>query len=286
MSPAPSFLVLTSLFLTVAALERVPAFQFRPARLLRPFVATDAAWYVVATTANLISTFVLRPQLSKLAIPGVADSIVSLPFVVRIVVAVVVYDFIAFAVHVAIHRSDRLWSVHKVHHSSLQLDGLATTRTHMFEHLLRNVPAQATLFALGMSAPTVATTLVIYAAFALHGHSNLRVGGRWLEMVFVTPRLHRLHHLPDTTQNNFGTVLTIWDRLFGRFVSRDARPSERTGVPGEIDEYPQRFVAAFCRPMKEARDRGLTRALTPRTPIEAASEGVGFEPTVPQRTPS
>jgi len=164
MSPGLSFLVLTSLFLTVAALERVPAFQFRPSRLFRPFVATDAAWYLVATTANLISTFVFRPQLTKLAIPVVADSIVGLPFVVRVVAAVVVYDFVAFAVHVGIHRSDKLWSVHKVHHSSLQLDGLATTRTHMFEHLLRNVPAQATLFALGMSASTVGTTLVIYAA--------------------------------------------------------------------------------------------------------------------------
>jgi sterol desaturase/sphingolipid hydroxylase (fatty acid hydroxylase superfamily) len=264
-SPGLSFLVLTSLFLTVATLERVPAFRFRPARLLRPFVATDAAWYLVATTANLISTFVFRPQLSKLAIPRVADSIFGLPVVIRVVMAVVVYDFVAFAVHVGIHRSDRLWSVHKVHHSSLQLDGLATTRTHMFEHLVRNVPAQATLFALGMSAPTVATTLVIYAAFALHGHSNLRVGGRWLELAFVTPRLHRLHHLPATTQNNFGTILTIWDRLFGRLVSRDARPSERTGVPGEIDEYPQRFVAAFCRPMKEASSRRPTRLEPART---------------------
>jgi sterol desaturase/sphingolipid hydroxylase (fatty acid hydroxylase superfamily) len=259
MSPGLSFLVLTSLFLTVAALERVPAFQFRPARLLRPFLATDAAWYLVATTANLISSFVFRPQLSKLAIRGVAGSIAGLPLVARVVAAVVVYDFVAFAVHVGIHRSDMLWSVHKVHHSSLQLDGFATTRTHMFEHLLRNVPAQATLFALGMSAPIVATTLLIYAAFALHGHSNLRVGGRGLEMVFVTPRLHRLHHLPATTQKNFGTILTIWDRLFGRFACRDASPTERAGVPGEIDEYPQRFVAAFCQPMKEARARRPTR---------------------------
>ncbi|TML91473.1 MAG: sterol desaturase family protein [Actinobacteria bacterium] len=115
------------------------------------------------------------------------------------------------------------------------------------------------------SASTVGTTLVIYAAFALNGHSNLRVGGRWLEMVFVTPRLHRLHHLPATTQNNFGTVLTVWDRLFHRFVSRDARPTERTGVPGEIDEYPQRFVSAFCRPMNEARARRPSRLEPART---------------------
>lgn len=255
MNPSLSFLVLSVLFLAVFGLERVPTFQFRPSRAVRPFMATDGAWYLVATTANLMSTFVFRPQLSKLVIPAVADSISGLPPLVRLGIAVVVYDFVAFAVHVGIHRSDRLWSVHKIHHSILQLDGLATTRTHLFEHMLRNVPAQATLFALGMSAPTVAAALLIYAAFALHGHSNLRVGGRWLELVFVTPRLHRLHHLPATTLNNFGTILTIWDRLFGQLVMRDASPEERTGVPGEIDEYPQRFLIAFRQPMKEARAR-------------------------------
>lgn len=255
MSAGVSFLVLSSLFLATAALERVPAFQFRPLRGLRPFMATDAAWYLVATAANLISTFVFRPQLSQLAIPGVADAVNGMPLVARAALALVVYDFVAFAVHVGIHRSDVLWSVHKVHHSSLQLDGLATTRTHLFEHLLRNVPAQAALFGLGMSAPIVATTLVIYAAFALHGHSNLRVGGRWLELIFVTPRLHRLHHLPATTQNNFGTVFTIWDRLFDRLVTRDASPDERTGVPGEIDDYPQRFLVAFRQPINETRVR-------------------------------
>ena len=132
--------------------------------------------------------------------------------------------------------------------------GLATTRTHMFELLVRNLPAQAALFALGMPSSVVAMSLLIYAACALHGHSNLRVGGRWLEMVFVTPRLHHLHHMPATTQSNFGTVFTLWDRIFGRLVF-DANPHERTGVPGEIDEYPQRFLPAFRQPMMEASGR-------------------------------
>jgi len=90
-------------------------------------------------------------------------------------------------------------------------------------------------------------------AFALHGHSNLRVGGRRLEMVFVTPRLHRLHHLPATTQNNFGTVLTVWDRAFGSLLVRDTRDGERFGVPGEVDTYPQRFAAAFREPLLQVR---------------------------------
>ena len=252
MSPIPSFLVVSTLFLMVFALERIPALQFRPSGVVRRHMLTDGAWYVVATGANVISTFVFQPLLSMLAIPGVAEPIGEAPLVVQVGLGIVVYDLVAFAVHVGIHRSDTLWSVHKVHHSTLLLDGLATTRTHLFEHLVRNVPAQAALFALGMPASTVAMTLVIYAAFALHGHSNLRIGGRWLELVFVTPRLHRLHHLPATTQHNFGTVFTVWDRIFGRLVVRDARPEERTGVPGEIDEYPQRFADAFRQPGREA----------------------------------
>lgn len=255
-----SFLVLSGLFVAVGALERVPALQFRrTVGFRRPFMATDGAWYLVATGANVISAFVLRPQLQKLALPGVGSVVGGLPAWARLLVALVVYDFVAFGVHVFIHRSDALWSVHKVHHSSLQLDGLATTRTHMFEHLVRNLPAQAVLFSLGFSASVVATTLVVYAAFALHGHSNLRVGGRWLELLFVTPRLHRLHHLPETSLTNFGTVFTVWDRLFGRLVVRDASPSERTGVPGELDTYPQPFVAAFRQPLREARTRSAER---------------------------
>ena len=216
-------------------------------------MGTDVAWYLVASTAALTSTVVLRALLSPLAIPVVSDLGRSLPSPLRILLAVVVYDFVAFTVHVAVHRSDRLWLVHKVHHSSLELDGLATTRTHPVELLIRSVPAQAALFALGMPPSTVVTALFVYAAFALLGHSNLHVRGRGLELVFVTPRLHRLHHLPATTQNNFGTVFTIWDRVFGKLVVRDANAKEQTGVPGEIAEYPQSFVDAFRQPMKEVR---------------------------------
>jgi sterol desaturase/sphingolipid hydroxylase (fatty acid hydroxylase superfamily) len=253
-------LILSLLFVAVAALERVPAFRRVPARLVRPHLATDVAWYGVATAAGLVSTIVFRPQLAKLAVIDVE----AFPWAARLAVAVVVYDLVAFAVHVAIHRSDALWSVHKVHHSSLQLDWLATTRTHMFEHLVRNVPAQAVLFAMGMSADIVVAALLIYAAFAVHGHSNLCIAPRWMESVFVTPRLHHLHHLPATTERNFGTILTVWDRALGRFVDHEAPAGARTGVPGEVDAYPQRFVDAARQPLREARARRVALAATAR----------------------
>ena len=248
MNPAISAGIVATLFLTVAGLER----------FLRRHLATDAGWYLIATAANVIAAFVLLPMLSRLALPGIAPAIRHLAWADRLMLAVVVYDFFSFLVHVVLHRSETLWSVHKVHHSSLQLDWLATTRAHLMENLVRQVSAQIPLFALGMKATIVAPTLVVYAAFALLGHSNLRVRGRWLELVFVTPRIHRIHHIPATSQRNFGTIFTFWDRAFAWFLSTDVDPTERVGVPGEVDAYPQRLAAAFRQPFREIRSRRTT----------------------------
>lgn len=246
-----SLAVLSAIFLTVAALERVPALRFAPSRFLRPHLLTDAAWYGVAAATSLVSAVVFRPQLERLAIPPVAHRVDAAPAALALVLAVLLYDLVAFGVHVIIHRSDVLWTVHKVHHSTRRLDWLATTRTHMCEHLVRNLPAQAALFAVGIPTPLIASAIAIYAVFALLGHSNLGVNLRRLEPLFITPRLHRLHHVPATTQNNFGTVFSIWDRLAGTLVARDTAPDEPMGVPGELDTYPQRFAQAARHPARE-----------------------------------
>lgn len=252
-------LYLAGAFLLVAGLERVPRLRFVPSPFLRPYLATDTLWYVAATGSSAVSVFVFRPALERLALPGVDAAVDGLPAALRFLLALAVYDLVAFAVHVGIHRSDTLWSVHKVHHSSLRLDWLATTRTHVFEHLVRNLPAQAVLFALGVPGAVIAGVAVVYAVFALLGHSNLALDLRRLEPVFVTPRLHRRHHVLATTQRNFGTVFSVWDRLFGLLVAVDTDPSEPFGVPGEREEYPQRFIDAFRAPLRELRARRYAR---------------------------
>jgi sterol desaturase/sphingolipid hydroxylase (fatty acid hydroxylase superfamily) len=244
-----SVAVLTAVYLAVAALERVPALAFRTLPRPRPYLATDAAWYGVAVGATAVSAFVIRPQLARMAIGPVG----RVPLVLQLAVAIVVFDFVSFAVHVALHRYDGLWRLHKVHHSSLQLDGFATTRAHMFENMVRFVPAQAVLFLLGVRPGLVTPTVAIAAVYGISNHSNLGVDLHWAEGLFITPRLHRRHHVPETSQRNFGAILTVWDRLFGTLVQRDTRPDEAFGVPGEVDSYPQRFADALRAPLVQAR---------------------------------
>jgi sterol desaturase/sphingolipid hydroxylase (fatty acid hydroxylase superfamily) len=75
----------------------------------------------------------------------------------------------------------------------------------------------------GMSpwAPTVYAAIAI--AVQLWQHANVRLSARVdhaLGWVLVTPRQHRAHHATDPAlfNSNFGTVLSVWDRLFGTLV--------------------------------------------------------------------
>jgi sterol desaturase/sphingolipid hydroxylase (fatty acid hydroxylase superfamily) len=105
-----------------------------------------------------------------------------------------------------------------------------------------------------MGVGEVVPTVAIYAAFGVSNHSNLGMNLGWAEGLFITPRMHRRHHIPTTSQKNFGTILSVWDRMFGKLVRADTKPDERFGVPGEIDSYPQRFWPAVCQPMLQIRE--------------------------------
>ena len=246
-----SFGVLTGMFLLVASLERIPRLQHTPSSLRRPWFETDLLWYLVAALAAGLSTFILRPVLVRLAVPGLSTVIGSLPMPLALVVAVVVFDGVFFTVHVGMHRSDTLWNVHKVHHSSRQLDFLATTRTHAFEHFLRNVPAQLVLFACGFAPETVATSVLVIGGFGVLNHSNLRLPLDRVEWLFVTPRLHRVHHVPVSSLNNFATIFSVWDRAKGSLRRLDTPSGAILGVPGEVETYPQSFGRAFREPARQ-----------------------------------
>ncbi len=239
-------------YAAVATLERVPGLRLRESPFWRPFFATDVGWYLVAVAI----TVAFGPALEGLArsraalgLPGLES--LGLPWAAQVAVATVLYDLGAFTAHLLLHRYDLLWRLHKVHHSSRVLDWLATTRAHGLEHLARGIPTQAVLFTLGVPASALAMALAIYAAFATLGHSNLRVDLSRLEWLFVTPRLHRLHHVPETTHRNFGTIFTVWDRLLGRLVTKEAGPGQPLGVPGEIDRYPQSWWRQLVEPFRD-----------------------------------
>src|SRR5438874_496450 len=188
--------VLSSLYALVFVIERRPRTRFRDLPYRRRYFLTDLTWYALVVGMSAIGVFVLRPFFDRIAVRPVARLVRDLPPLGRFAIALLIYDLVSYGVHRGMHRSDLLWSIHKVHHSTLELDGLAATRQHLLENMIRFLPGQVAMFLLGIPTAQIAPAVAVGAAFAVITHSNLNVDLRIMEKLFITPRLHRRHHVP------------------------------------------------------------------------------------------
>ena len=64
--------------------------------------------------------------------------------------------------------------------------------------------------------------------------------------------MHRLHHSMLRTEHdsNYGSMLSIWDRLFGSLLVRDNLDSLRLGLNDESDSEKQQLFALLLRPFR------------------------------------
>ncbi len=263
-------LIVGAYFLVVAGLERVPALRFRSSRVLRPYLGSDlfyyATSYVVLGAIGVTVVTAGSAWLGALGVPRLAA--LGLPRWCTVLLALLVVDLGNYLAHYLLHRVTWLWEFHKIHHSSLRLDGFAMSRSHLVEHLAARRPIiYGMLILIGFPLDAILLGAVLFTFWAILNHANLGVNLRFLEPVLITPRLHRLHHVPATTHKNLGTLLTVWDQLLGLRVAHDVPPLTPMGVPDEVDTYPQGWLRQLVEPFK----RVLRRSAAPATgPSHAA----------------
>lgn len=252
---------------------------------VRPFVARghrhDLLFAVVSATVlvPLVTALTLSfSHVVRTALPWVV--LPDLPWAPRwavIVAIVVLMDFCNWAVHRANHRVRMLWRFHELHHSQEDLNVLTVFRTHPFIHVSYLVAAIPGIVLVANGAMTSAV-LVGYAAMVAFAHSNTRLGFGPLDRVFVSPNVHRIHHMVDGPQDvNLGFALTVWDQLFRRAVfPTPATVRADTGLPGrpltveQAGERPRHlrvFAAQLMGPFRPMHD--LTD-LPPVRPKESA----------------
>jgi sterol desaturase/sphingolipid hydroxylase (fatty acid hydroxylase superfamily) len=265
-------LIPTVVGVTLAVLERFPSLCFLRSRLLRKYVASDVVYLLTGFVVGgslALSFIAVGSDLvgSAFGVPRLSAG--DLPLWVTAPAALVALDLGNYVAHSLLHRFGPLWEFHKVHHSIETLDWLATFRSHIVEQTLRRLVAPLLLILVGFPADAVALAGGVFLAWGILNHANLDLNLSFIEPVFVTPRIHRIHHVPDTDDRNFGTVFTIWDRLRGTFIGRDTSPDAALGVAGEGSTYPGGWLAQFVEPFKRIARRG-ERA---RTPIPQSPTG-------------
>lgn len=145
----------------------------------------------------------------------------ELPFWIKLILSVMLFDFATYWLHRASHKIPLLWRLHRVHHSDTTMDSTATFRFHPIElaivYQAGNVVA-AGIF--GLDVTSLALYYFIVYIFFFLEHSNLNFP-KWLNntfgLIFVMPDHHRVHHHQEQfyTDSNFADIFIIWDRIFG-----------------------------------------------------------------------
>jgi len=142
-------------------------------------------------------------------------------------------DASRYGLHRLLHKFDFLWRIHQLHHSATTLTPITTLRLHPFESVLYQIRgslvhglcAGSSFYFLGYQADAWqiwgASAWVI--AFNVLGanlrHSHIPFSYGRLEALLISPAQHQAHHGVKTMMSNYGSVLSIWDRLGGSLRS-------------------------------------------------------------------
>ena len=184
----------------------------------------DAPWFAVYV--------VVAPAIAWLAARAVdatewasPEPLAAAPPVVRVAVALVVYDLAAYGLHRAMHTT-RLWWLHRVHHASRGLSWWTAFRAHPLSALVMHTAPLVVLAALGVGPAVVGAVVSVVFAVTLLGHADVWVPPA-LAWIVATPAYHRRHHEPDHGMHNLVLLFPLIDLAFGTCVMSPGTPGRR-----------------------------------------------------------
>lgn len=226
-----------------------------------PSSLVDYQWLVInhilriALVVPLIGgqlAFALMTNRSLIAVFGQGDYMLWPAAVTAVTFTVVLFllnDFTRFLVHYLYHRVPFLWRFHAIHHSANQLTPFTLYRIHSVEMIINSCRSVLVLGAVSgvfiflfdgtIGLVEVAGVSIFNALFNLAGanlrHSHVWLGYGFLEKWLVSPAQHQIHHsvAPEHIDKNFGSMLSVWDRMFGSWIASKGQRVERFGISGK-----------------------------------------------------
>jgi sterol desaturase/sphingolipid hydroxylase (fatty acid hydroxylase superfamily) len=161
--------------------------------------------------------------------------------------------------HVANHKITFLWRFHNVHHIDPELDVSTAFRFHPGEVALSTLFRAIQVVLIGPSASTFVMYEIIFQIGTFFHHSNLWLPlplERALNLVFVSPRMHGIHHsnFRNETDSNYSVIFSVWDRMhrtIGLGISQDEID---IGVPGYTRKKDNRLKQVMIFPFIKQRE--------------------------------
>ena len=170
---------------------------------------------------------------------GILNWLPEMPFWLYILLGVLLLDLIgAYTAHWVEHKVKPLWMVHLVHHTDHNVDTTTANRHHPLESMIRFMFTLLGVFIVGAPIGLVMLYQSLSLILSQFNHANIRLPQKLdaaLSWIIVSPDMHKVHHhyvLPYT-DSNYGNIFSIWDRLFGTFMTLD-----RDKIVYGVDTFP------------------------------------------------
>ncbi len=185
-------------------------------------------------TAANISIFIINQLLEKTIISAIGViclmpfhwlTPLSIPITVwSWVLAFFVADFTYYWMHRFEHEHRILWASHSVHHSSEDYNLTISMRLSIVEGLFEWI-FLIPMILIGFTPFQAIVGLILVAQFQTWIHTERIHKLGWLDEVFNTPSIHRVHHGSNRKylDKNYGGVLIIWDKLFKTYQREEEK---------------------------------------------------------------
>lgn len=184
---------------------------------------TDTAYFFILipiakflSTVAIIIAFVLTVRfIPKL---GVAQ-LGSQPQWLQVLEVILLGDIFGYWIHRAFHRVPALWPYHAVHHSSEQIDWLASVRVHPVNSVVTKLGSTVPFFFLGFSKLTLGAYIGFLAIYPLVLHANVAWSYGPFRTLIASPAYHRWHHTAEREglNKNLSGLFPFIDVLFGTY---------------------------------------------------------------------
>jgi sterol desaturase/sphingolipid hydroxylase (fatty acid hydroxylase superfamily) len=133
-------------------------------------------------------------------------------------VQILLLDYTLYLWHRLNHGPAILWRFHNVHHADLDMDVSTASRFHFGELVFSAGFRIGQIVILGIDPFTLVLFETLITSAAQFHHANIFLPirlERLLNVLFVTPRMHGIHHslVRGETDSNYSTIFSFWDRL-------------------------------------------------------------------------
>lgn len=186
---------------------------------------------------------------------------VSMPLWGQLILGLLLMDLIsAWFVHWLEHQVPFMWKFHIIHHADQKVDVTTGNRHHPGESVFRFVFTIIATLIVGAPMWLIFAYQTLSVVMTQFNHANIRLP-QWIEKplgwIWVTPGIHHVHHhyrMPYSDQN-FGNIFSIWDRIFGTFVQVD-NTRLVYGLDTHMDKKESSHIGALLKiPFQPYRNR-------------------------------